>query len=398
MVLSAGIILNLVLAFVLFFASNWGFTQRTLTNQMVITETSVAAQAGIENGEVLVFASLNNGSIPVTTEQGVNSYQLYINNFETYEDTLSTLLNIGKVVEGTFIAYSVDSLSDFVEFQLPVRVYQDATTFVERQVTIRLDAITTNDGFSLEPLGIGFYYGVEKGRIYTAFLSTPNLPEDQLLYTAQGYLQYNKPTNEYQISSKQQLKQRNEGLSSQVWTTENYLSLSLEDNSCNMFGEGEIDFKLDIGDVNIQSFGTIEYDAVNNKKTTLNISSRFSFPIDQNVMEGIAKKAVVNETLKSTKPSEISNTNLYRALKHWSSEKEYQKMKEEIVDESLKKIPKDVVKTLILFSLLVIKSISQPLDFPIQFCCINFTLSGQPFKLFKDSKSLSEYFVIFKNH
>jgi regulator of sigma E protease len=157
MVLSAGIILNLVLAFVLFFASNWGFTQRTLTNQMVITETSVAAQAGIENGEVLVFAPLNDGSIPVTTEQGLNSYQLYINNFETYEDTLSTLLNIGKVVEGTFVAYSVDSLSDFVEFQLPVRVYQDATTFVERQVTIRLDAITTNDGFSLEPLGIGFY-------------------------------------------------------------------------------------------------------------------------------------------------------------------------------------------------------------------------------------------------
>jgi membrane-associated protease RseP (regulator of RpoE activity) len=157
MVLSAGLILNLVLAFVLFFASNWGFTQRTLTNQMVITETSVAAQAGIENGEVLVFASLINGSIPVTTEQGVDSYQLYINDFETYEDTLSTLLNIGKVVEGTFVSYSVDSLGDFVEFQLPVRIYEDATTFVERQVTIRLDAIATEDGFSLEPLGIGFY-------------------------------------------------------------------------------------------------------------------------------------------------------------------------------------------------------------------------------------------------
>jgi regulator of sigma E protease len=157
MVLSAGIILNLVLAFVLFFASNWGFTQRTLTNQMVITETSVAAQAGIENGEVLVFAPLNNGSIPVTTEQGVNTYQLFINNFETYEDTLSTLLNIGKNVDTTFVAYTVDSLSDFVEFQLPVRTYQDATTFIERQVTIRLDAIATDEGFRLEPLGIGFY-------------------------------------------------------------------------------------------------------------------------------------------------------------------------------------------------------------------------------------------------
>jgi regulator of sigma E protease len=157
MVLSAGIILNLLLAFVLFFASNWGFTQRTLTNQMVITETSVAAEAGIENGEVLVFASLNNGSIPVTTEQGVNTYQLYINDFQTYEDTLSNLLNIGKVVDNQLVSYTVDNISDFVEFQLPVRVYQDATTFVERQVTIRLDAISTDQGFSLEPIGIGFY-------------------------------------------------------------------------------------------------------------------------------------------------------------------------------------------------------------------------------------------------
>jgi regulator of sigma E protease len=157
MVLSAGIILNLVLAFVLFFASNWGFTQRTLTNQMVITETSVAAEAGIENGEVLVFAPLNDGSIPVTTEQGVNTHQLFINDFETYEDTLSTLLNIGKVVDGTFVAYAVDGLADFVEFQLPVRIYDNPTTFTERQVTIRLDAIATEDGFSLEPLGIGFY-------------------------------------------------------------------------------------------------------------------------------------------------------------------------------------------------------------------------------------------------
>jgi regulator of sigma E protease len=157
LVLSAGIVLNLVLAFVLFFASNWGFTQRTLTNQMVITETSVAAQAGIETGEVLVFAPLNDASIPVTTEQGVNTYQLYINDFQTYEDSLSTLLNIGKMVDAQFVAYTTDSLSDFVEFQLPVRVYQDATTFVERQVTIRLDAIATDQGFDLEPIGIGFY-------------------------------------------------------------------------------------------------------------------------------------------------------------------------------------------------------------------------------------------------
>ena len=57
-----------------------------------------------------------------------------------------------------------------------------------------------------------------------------------------------------------------------------------------------------------------------------------------------------------------------------------------------------VVKIFIFFSLFVKKSISHPMDFPIQFFCINLTFSGQPFKFSRDSKSSSEYFVIFKNH
>jgi len=198
-----------------------------------------------------------------------------------------------------------------------------------------------------QPLGIGFYYGAEKGRIYTTFLSEPNLLEDQLLYTATGYLQFNKASNEYQISSKQLLQQRNQGLSSQVWNTDNYLALHLDNNSCKMSGEGEIDFKMDLNDVKIQSFGTIEYDPLNNKKTTINISSRLSFPIDQGVMEGLAKKIISNESINFVRQSEINNTNLYRALKHWSTEKSFQKMKEEIIDESLKKIPKEVEQTII---------------------------------------------------
>ncbi|MFM7661356.1 MAG: hypothetical protein ACKO6A_01660, partial [Bacteroidota bacterium] len=170
-------------------------------------------------------------------------------------------------------------------------VFNDKINPKNVQIPIGANLINTDD----QPLGIGFYYGIEKGRIYTTFLSTPNLPEDQLLYTAQGYLQYNKSTNEYQVSTKKQLQERNQGTSSQVWTTDNYLALSLENNSCNMSGEGDIDLKLDLNDVKIQSFGTIEYDAVNNKRTTINISSRLSFPVDQGVMEGLAKKVVANE-------------------------------------------------------------------------------------------------------
>ncbi|MFZ9704015.1 MAG: M50 family metallopeptidase [Bacilli bacterium] len=156
LVMSAGIILNLVLAFVLFFASNWGFTQRTLTNQMVVTNASIANVAGINEGDVLVFTNLNNGSIPVTTEQGEASHFLYLNDFQTYEDSLSTLLKIGRIEAGGFIAYEVDSLNDFVRFDLPVRTYSDGQNFTERSVTITLPAISTENGFALAELGVTF--------------------------------------------------------------------------------------------------------------------------------------------------------------------------------------------------------------------------------------------------
>ena len=157
LVMSAGIILNLGLAFVLFFVSNWGFTQRTLTNQMVITENSVAAEAGIETGQVLVFTNLNNGSIAVNTDEGPATYQLFLNDFVTYEDTLGQLLNVGKVVDGDFVPYVMNSETDFIEFALPVRTYTTSTTFTEANITIRLEAMVTDTGFTFEPLGIGFY-------------------------------------------------------------------------------------------------------------------------------------------------------------------------------------------------------------------------------------------------
>jgi regulator of sigma E protease len=157
LVMSAGIILNLVLAFLLFFASNWGFTQRTLTNQMVIGENSLAAQAGIQSGEVLLFTPIREGTISVTTEQGENTYQLYLANFTTYEDTLSDILRIGRFEDETFVPYVVDEINDFAEFAIPVRTYTDATTYTDRNVTIRLTAIQDGDTFRLPSLGIGFY-------------------------------------------------------------------------------------------------------------------------------------------------------------------------------------------------------------------------------------------------
>jgi regulator of sigma E protease len=156
-VMSAGIILNLVLAFVLFFFSNWGFTQRTLTNQMVIDDGSFAAQAGIQTSEVLYFAPLLDGSIAVDTPEGEATYSIVLSPFSSYEDTLSTLIRYEKTVDGVKVYYTPSNIDDFVSFSLPVRTYSSQTEFIERDVFIRLDAIAVSDGFAFPELGISFF-------------------------------------------------------------------------------------------------------------------------------------------------------------------------------------------------------------------------------------------------
>lgn len=160
-IMSAGIVLNLVLAFVLFFLSNWGFTQKTLTNQLVIEENSIAETAGITTDEVLVFTTLLDGSIQVDTDLGENTYRLMLKDFESYEDTLSDLLIFVSNDEGSAsnatVQYSPEDASSFVAFTLPIRTYTSQTEFTERLVSITLQVVEVGGVWTLPDLGITFY-------------------------------------------------------------------------------------------------------------------------------------------------------------------------------------------------------------------------------------------------
>jgi regulator of sigma E protease len=160
LIMSAGIVLNLVLAFVLFFLSNWGFTQRTLTNQLVVEENSIAETAGIATNEVLVFTSLVAGTILVDTELGDDTYRLTLVDFESYEDTLSDLIvfvsnDNGTASNATAVYTPTDALS-FVSFNLPIRTYASETEFSDRQVLITLPAVNIDGTWKLAELGVSF--------------------------------------------------------------------------------------------------------------------------------------------------------------------------------------------------------------------------------------------------
>lgn len=160
-IMSAGIVLNLVLAFVLFFLSNWGFTQRTLTNQLIVEENSIAETVGIESSEVLVFSTLVNGSILVDTELGLQTYRLTLIDFESYEDTLSDLIvfaaNDASTIDDLPLSYSPQNADSFVSFNLPIRTYSSDTEFSDRQVSLTLQAIEIDGIWTLTDLGISFF-------------------------------------------------------------------------------------------------------------------------------------------------------------------------------------------------------------------------------------------------
>ena len=225
--------------------------------------------------------------------------------------------------------------------------FKDKIQPLNIQIPVGKEIKNTDD----QPLGLGIYWDKENKNLYTTFLSLTNMPEDELVYSSTGYLQFNSVKNEFQISTKQQLKQRNENISIDALTTDNYLSLDLENNNCNIYGEGEIKLGIPVGETSIESFGTVRYDATGTKKISLSVTSKFSFPVSQELMVDLAKKMKVSEELIATKESDLNKTSFDRAMKHWNNQKDYEKIREAVLNETTPKFPKNMEQTIILSGL-----------------------------------------------
>jgi regulator of sigma E protease len=157
-IMSAGVILNFILAFVLFFLSNWGFTQQQLTNQLVVDPTSILGQAGIQTGEVLDFTTLSEQDDVVTTSDTSRVYRLRINNPQSYTTTLDDLLEVGFIdLANQWVRFIPSSSNDFIDVSLPIQTLTSSNTLTSRDVLIRWTAISTESGYAWRDLGTSFY-------------------------------------------------------------------------------------------------------------------------------------------------------------------------------------------------------------------------------------------------
>ncbi len=95
------------------------------------------------------------------------------------------------------------------------------------------------------PVVNAIMYSNDTTAVYSGFLSPKYRKNDKIIVSSFGYLTFDKDIGEYQISSKEKLTEFN--------LPGNYLSLNV--NTCEVYGEGKMDMALDLGQVKTQPVG-----------------------------------------------------------------------------------------------------------------------------------------------
>lgn len=166
--------------------------------------------------------------------------------------------------------------------------------------------------------------------LYPTFLSELVDPKDPIVITANGLLQYDQQTKEFQIGSQDKLLNRNE--------KGNYIALHTE--SCSMNGDGVIELGMDYGDVDVDAVGVVNYNQ-STGKTTMNVTARFDMPLDKGVMQAMATK--INE-VEDLKDMDFNSTTLEQAVLEWDGLDAADEFKEKYIQDGKAKLPSSLEK------------------------------------------------------
>src|SRR5690606_9256473 len=123
---------------------------------------------------------------------------------------------------------------------------------------------------------------MEEVKLYPTFFSEMQDKKDKIVFTAEGGLQYNPNTKEFQIASKEKLISRGE--------KGNYIAFNT--NTCSLNGIGKVDLGFDVEPVKLEAIGAVNY-YQNTGKTTMNLTLKYDIPLEESTWEKIATK--INE-------------------------------------------------------------------------------------------------------
>lgn len=143
-----------------------------------------------------------------------------------------------------------DGATELVQFcsQLSAPWFKFKSEIDPQAIFIPVDTATKTEVG--QPVRKGLVLGRDPARIYPSFLSQPLSRTDQEVVTADGFLVFDKKEKAYKISNLSKL----EAFS----LPGNYLSFSRD--ACSMYAEGKMDFRANLGRVEVAPTGTVNYD------------------------------------------------------------------------------------------------------------------------------------------
>jgi hypothetical protein len=130
-----------------------------------------------------------------------------------------------------------------------------------------------------QSIGAGMILNTDSIGLYSTFLSNKRSAKHIDVLTANGFLKYDKETSEYRIASREKLIE--------ISLPGNYISLNT--NDCKVYGDGKFDFGCELGLMELNPVGTLNYDPAKAElemKATLAIT----FPFNEEAMDKMAKQ------------------------------------------------------------------------------------------------------------
>ena len=125
--------------------------------------------------------------------------------------------------------------------------------------------------------------------IYAAFLMPKQRSTDLEIINANGVLYFNKFNNQFCITTKEKLDKP--GVAGNF--------LSLDDNKCMVYGEGKLNFGSDLGQLELNTVGSVTNN-LNNVSTSFNILAAVDFFFNEDALKVMSTQLSTNAMLKPT--------------------------------------------------------------------------------------------------
>lgn len=214
-------------------------------------------------------------------------------------------------------------------------------TILAKNIQIPISENPVNDAG--KKLSVGFSWKnsefIDSVLVYPAFLSKSEGVNDQSVFKASGYVQYNPSSLTFQIGDKKRLNGDSD--------IGNFLTMYTE--TCSLTGIGKISFGVELGEVTADSYGDISFNT-DTKKIEMNVSTLLKFPMQKDVFTNISEGL---KALESQKNVDLTSKkiNFSQVLRSILPDEKVNDLLKDYEEDKLRKMPEGLDQTMVLSGL-----------------------------------------------